>query len=104
MIRGVFHRRFDEDRTGPLNNAMHWGYGTSWGSVYALTDGVVDAGVIFRGLGFGTLVWSASLIELPAMKLAPPVWEYPPTELALELSYHLVYGAAVAAAYAAFNR
>lgn len=40
VIHGVFHRRFDEDRTSALNNAMHWGYGTSWGAVYALTDGI----------------------------------------------------------------
>ena len=100
VIRGVFHRRFDEGRTSALNNAMHWGYGTSWGAVYALTDGLGDIAVIPRGLGLGTAVWGASLIELPAMKLAPPVWEYPPLELVLDVSYHLVYGIAVAAAYA----
>ena len=43
------------------------------------------------------------MIELPAMKLAPPVWEYPPLELVLDVSYHLVYGATVAAAYAALR-
>ncbi len=103
VIRGVFHRRFDEDQTSALNNAMHWGYGTSWGAAYALTDGIGNASVISRGLAFGTAVWSASLIELPAMKLAPPVWEYPPLELVLDVSYHLVYGIAVAATYAALR-
>ena len=29
VIRGVFHRRFDDDHTSALNNAMHWAYGTS---------------------------------------------------------------------------
>ena len=103
VIRGVFHRRFDEDRTSALNNAMHWGYGTSWGAVYALADGIGEVPVIPRGAAFGTTVWAASLLELPAMKLAPPVWEYPPLELALDVSYHLVYGVAVAAAYAALR-
>ncbi len=103
VIRGVFHRRFDENQTGKLNNAMHWGYGTSWGAVYALSDGLANVPVVSRGLAFGTLVWGASLIELPAMKLAPPVWEYPPLELALDVSYHLVYGVAAAAAYAALR-
>lgn len=103
VIRGVFHRRFDEAHTGTLNNVMHWSYGTGWGTAYALTDGVVELSVIPRGLAFGTLVWGVSLLELPAMKLAPPVWEYPPTELALDVSYHLVYGAAVAAAYSALR-
>ncbi len=103
VIRGVFHRRFDETQTSLLNNAMHWGYGTSWGALYALTDGVIGLSAVPRGLGFGATVWGASLVELPAMKLAPPVWEYPPLELALDVSYHLVYGVAVAAAYAALR-
>lgn len=102
VIRGVFHRRFDEDQTPLLNNAMHWGYGTGWGAAYALTDGI-GLPVLPRGLGFGTLVWGASLLELPAMKLAPPVWDYPPAELALDISYHLVYGVTVAAAYQALS-
>ena len=38
------------------------------------------------------------------MKLAPPVWEYPPKELMLDASYHLVYGVAVAGAYAVLDR
>jgi uncharacterized membrane protein YagU involved in acid resistance len=86
-----------------LNNAMHWDYGTTWGAVYALTDGIGEIPVIARGSAFGTGVWGASLIELPAMKLAPPVWKYPPVELALDVSYHLVYGVAAATAYAALH-
>ena len=82
---------------------MHWGYGTSWGAAYALTDGLGDTPVIPRGLMFGAAVWGESLVELPAMKLAPPVWDYPLQELALDVSYHLVYGIAVAAAYAALR-
>jgi len=103
VIRGVFHRRFDEDQTPLLNNVMHWSYGTGWGTAYALTDDVVNLPVVARGFAFGTMVWVASLLELPAMKLAPPVWDYPPPELALDVSYHLVYGIAVAAAYAALD-
>lgn len=57
VIRGVFHRRFDEDHTGALNNAMHWSYGTGWGTVYVLTDGIVNPPMVPRGLAFGTLVW-----------------------------------------------
>ncbi len=103
VIRGVFHRRFNEHQTPLLNNAMHWSYGTGWGTAYALTDDVGNLPVAARGLAFGTMVWGASLLELPAMKLAPPVWDYPPLELTLDVSYHLVYGVAVAAAYAALG-
>ncbi len=38
------------------------------------------------------------------MKIAPPVWETPPLEVALDLSYHLVYGIGVAGAFALLDR
>lgn len=38
------------------------------------------------------------------MKIAPPVWQTPPLEIALDLSYHLIYGLGVAAAYALVDR
>lgn len=103
VIRGVFHRRVDESRTGLLNNVMHWACGTGWGAVYGFGDGVGDVSAVPRGVAHGLLVWGVSLLELPAMKLAPPVWEYPPLELALDVSYHLVYGVAVATAYSALK-
>jgi hypothetical protein len=103
IIRGVLQRDVPEDKTPLLNNVMHWGYGTSWGAVYGLVEGTVHAPPLKSGLAFGTAVWAAGLVGLPAMRLAPPVWEYPPLELALEVGYHLVYGVAAAFAFAALR-
>lgn len=104
IIRGVLQRDVPDEQTALLNNVMHWSYGTSWGAVYGLVQGTVAGSALKHGAVFGTGVWSASLVQLPAMKLAPPVWEYPPTELALEVGFHVVYGLGVAAAYAALDR
>lgn len=101
VIRGVLQREVSDDRTPLLNNVMHWAYGTSWGLLYGLArPSAHGTSAAAAGAKFGTLVWGASLLELPAMKLAPPVWEYPPQEAALDVSYHLVYGLGVAAAFA----
>ena len=56
-----------------------------------------------KGLVFGLNVWLASLVELPALGVAPPPWKQPPAALAQDLGFHLVYGAATAAAYEAFT-
>lgn len=104
IIRGVLQREVPEERTALLNNVMHWTYGTSWGAVYGLVQGTMQASAFKHGALFGVGVWSTSLVQLPAMQLAPPVWEYPRAELALEVGYHVVYGLGVAAAYAALNR
>lgn len=100
IIEGVFQREVPEEGMGALNNAMHVVYGTSWGPVYGVAQSSLGLPAPHHGALFGTLVWGASLVELPAMKIAPPIWKTPPLEIALDLSYHLVYGLAVAAAYA----
>ena len=94
IIRGVLQREVSEDQTEALNNGMHWLYGTGWGVLYGLA-----ARKPTRGVVFGVVVWSASLVQLPAMKLSPPVWEMPPSSIAPDLGFHLVYGASVAAAH-----
>lgn len=99
VIRGVLQREVSDDRTETLNTVMHWGYGSTWGTLYGIA-----ARQPTLGLAFGTLVWGASLVELPAMQLSPPIWELAPSAIAPDLSFHLVYGVAVAAAHRAlFN-
>jgi uncharacterized membrane protein YagU involved in acid resistance len=101
VIEGVYQRQVPEGRVELLNNAMHWAYGTGLGIVYGLAQGTFHARTMRHGLAFGALVWGASLLQLPAMRLAPPVWEYPPQELAVDVGSHVVYGLGVAGAYAA---
>ena len=98
VIRGVLQREVSEEQTGTLNNAMHWLYGTGWGVLYGLAARKPTAGIVFGGV-----VWGASLVELPAMQLSPPVWELPPSSIAPDLGFHLVYGVAVAAAHRALS-
>ncbi len=91
IIRGVLQRDVSDDATPQLNQVMHWLYGCGWGTLYGLSSRSPG-----RGIGFGTVLWGASLIELPAMQLAPPIWETPPSGLAPDLGFHLVYGVAAA--------
>lgn len=104
IIEGVFQREVPEDRMELLNNAMHWLYGTSWGAVYGLVAGNRFPRAVRSGLLFGTAVWGASLVHLPAMGLAPPVWEYSPSTIAPDLGFHLAYGLGVGVAYRAVER
>lgn len=104
IIEGVFKREVPEERMNALNNAMHVAYGTGWGALYGVMQSSLRLPAAHHGALFGTLVWVTSLAELPAMKIAPPIWETPPAEVALDLSYHLVYGMAVAGAYVALER
>jgi len=104
MIEGVLQRGpVPDSRIPQLNNAMHWLYGVSWGAVYGLVAGSLGPRAPRAGLAFGLAVWGTSLVQLPAMKLAPPVWESPPSSLAPDVGFHLVYGVAVAGAFRALD-
>ncbi len=102
---GVFHKAVSPELIPLLTNGMHWGYGTGWGTVYGLAAGRAgSAPGLTAGAAFGTMVWLMSYVQLVPMGLYDPPWKMAPQELALDLSYHLVYGTGVASAYRLLNR
>lgn len=73
---------------------MHWAYDTGWGALYGLLAGSAEEHRPVRhGLAFGTAVWAMSYVQLAPIGLYEPPWRDPPTDLAMELSCHLVYPA-----------
>lgn len=96
IVTGVFHKDVSPKRIQTMTNVMHWVYGTSWGAIFGLLQGTVKQRVAPSGLGFGAGVWTMSYVQLVPMDIYKPPWSYPATELAVDLSYHLVYGLGVA--------
>ncbi len=96
-------RIFTREDVPLLTNALHWLYGIGWGTFYGLGAGHASPDPVTGGLAFGTGVWCAAYAELIPLGIYEPPWKSPKQELALDVSYHLVYGLAVAAAYAALD-
>jgi len=102
---GVFHKKVSPDLIPLLSNLMHWSYGTGWGILYGLTAASTRKPAGLRaGAVFGSTVWLMSYVQLVPMGLYEPPWKYPPKDLAMDLSYHLVYGTGVASAYRVLER
>ncbi len=99
ISEGVFHHEVSPDKIPVLMHAMHWGYGTAWGAVYGMLQGTFGEGSVRQGIAFGAGVWAMSYVQLVPMGLNQPPWKYPAKDTALEIGYHLVYGAGVAAAH-----
>lgn len=106
LVEGVLGRRVRRRERGPLNHAMHWLYGSSWGvALGALTAGDEEPPpVVPTGLALGLGVWAASLVELPLLGVAPPVWRQKPGQIATDVGFHLVYGFAAAGALRLLRR
>jgi hypothetical protein len=95
IVEGVLQRDFPEDKMGAATQGMHWAYGTSMGVPYGIVSGSRrrrPTSVIGSTLAFGLPVWAAGQVQLPAMQMAPPPWEMPPSSLAMDLGFHLAYG------------
>lgn len=99
ISEGVFHHEISPDKIPVLTHAMHWGYGTAWGAVYGMLQGTFGGRSVRQGVVFGAGVWAMSYVQLVPMGLYQPPWRYPAKDTAMEVGYHLVYGAGVAAAH-----
>jgi uncharacterized membrane protein YagU involved in acid resistance len=99
IIEGVFERPVPPSQIGLLTEVMHWSYGTAWGAAYGILAGTTGRSTLRGGLAFGFTVWTSSYLELVPTGLYEPPWKYPPKVIALDLSYHLVYGTSTATAY-----
>ena len=95
--------RITKEQVPLVTQLAHWLYGVSWGLPYVLAVGRRDVSPLATGAAAGTTVWAASYAQLVPLGVYEPPWRYPPAELALDLSYHLVYGVALAGAYAALR-
>lgn len=105
IIEGVLQREVPEGSEEALNTGMHVLYGTSWGVPYAIVSGshARPRPILPSAIKLGVAVWGASLVQLPAMQLAPPVWEYDPKSLATDVGFHVVYGLGAALAFRALR-
>lgn len=79
-------------------NAIHWQYGTGWGSVRGLIDfaGLLGFPAV---LAFLTAVWGTELVMLPAMGVTKPAWTWSRKEVAIDALHHVVYALATSLAF-----
>jgi hypothetical protein len=99
LFEGLFERRLPPTRARLVNNVMHWAYGALNGAQYGIVASSLPRSRIRYGLPFGAIVWAGDYVILPAAKLYEPIWKYDVKTLGDDLSAHLTYGLATAAAW-----
>ena len=85
-------------------NAVHWATGIGWGIQYGMLAGRTSRHPWLLALALGPAAWLSGYVILPLTKVYKPIWDYDARTLGEDLSAHLVYGAATAAAFAALDR
>jgi hypothetical protein len=99
LVEGLFDVKLPARSARLVNNVTHWAFGMLNGAGYGLVAGSLPKAPIGYGLPFGAVVWANGYVVLPAAKLYEPIWKYDVKTLAGDLSAHLVYGLATAAAW-----
>ncbi|MGH7826247.1 MAG: hypothetical protein ACREQ7_13870 [Candidatus Binatia bacterium] len=87
-----------EESQARLNNLVHWGYGTAWGSVRGMLASAGIQGHPATLLHFG-LIWAGEQIMLPRVGVIPPITEQSAEEIAIDAWHHFVYAQATAGSY-----
>ncbi len=93
----------DEAGKARFSNAVHWGYGTTWGGARGLLAALGLPGVSGSAAHFA-LVWGSELTMLPRLGVAPPLKEWGAVELAIDALHHAVYVTATGLAFAWLDR
>lgn len=85
------------------NQFAHWGYGTSLGAIRGLL-GATGLHPRIADLGFYAAVQGTEQVMMPALDLAPPARQWGGTEVATDVTHHVVYAFTTNAVYRWLSR
>jgi len=104
LLEGALKRELSPRYARLLNNATHWGFGLAAGAGYGLSLGSRRKPKVRYGPPFGAAVWASGYVVLPLLGVYKPIWKYDLKTLGKDLSAHLVFGTATAAAFRLLTR
>jgi hypothetical protein len=87
------------DTRGRSTTPRTGGFGLATGAAYGLLLGSRRKPKVRYGPPFGAAVWASGYVLLPLLGVYQPIWKYDLETLGKDLSAHLVFGTATAAAF-----
>ena len=82
----------DEQVKAVSSQAVHWGYGATWGVIYALAQNQLQLSPNTHGLLLGALVGTTASTVVPALKLSPPPTQEPLPQTVMMTGLQLLFG------------
>jgi hypothetical protein len=92
----------DDAAKSRFSNVVHWAYGTGWGVPRGLFD-AAGLDTAAATAAHGGALWGSEQVMLPALGVAPPLWEWGAVEVAIDALHHAVYTTAASLAYEALR-
>jgi uncharacterized membrane protein YagU involved in acid resistance len=93
------------ERKKNAGEAVHWGYGITWGAIYGALHRLLPQTGRHFGLGFGLgLFLFGDVLLLPTLRLSPPAHKLPLPAHLSAIAAHLAYGSAAEGSYRLFRQ
>jgi hypothetical protein len=73
-----------------FSNEVHWVYGTSWGVMRGLLSMAGIRGFAATSLHLAS-IWGTAVNIQPKLDIAPPLSEWEPKDIAIDILHHSVY-------------
>lgn len=92
-----------EANAGKFAQLMHYSYGTGWGVFRGALDLAGVRGPLADLFHFGA-VWGTAQVMLPAAADTPPITQWSPKQIAIDVLHHAVYACAAGLTYEAMRK
>jgi putative membrane protein len=94
VAKTAWGKDLGQDQAKQLGNAVHWGYGIFFGSLYGVLRNRLPAMSTGAGLPFGVAldVFGEGML-LPIFKLSPPATQFPVSTHLRDMTAHYAYTA-----------
>ncbi len=86
----VLHIKPEPANKKTFSNEVHYVYGTSWGVVRGLLSLVGLTGFAATSVHLAA-IWGTAITIEPKLDIAPPVTEWEPKDIAVDIFHHAVY-------------
>lgn len=85
-----------------FSNKVHYTYGTSWGVVRGLLSLAGITGFAATSIHLAA-IWGTAITIEPKLDIAPPVKEWEPKDIAVDIFHHTVYAVVAGIVFDAIN-
>ncbi len=89
-VKKALHIDAEPGNKEDFSNEVHWVYGTSWGIARGLLSLAGLTGFAASAVHMAAL-WGTAITIEPQLEIAPPVTEWEPKDIAVDIFHHAVY-------------
>jgi hypothetical protein len=89
-VKKVLHIIPEPGSKKTFSNEVHYVYGTSWGVVRGLLSLAGLTGFAATSIHLAA-IWGTAITIEPKLNIAPPVTEWKPKDIAVDIFHHAVY-------------